>query len=221
MPAAPQYSLMAPTLVAAAVGALLAAALLGSAYERRSVLVVVGAAVLPSLDAALSLVVHGATNAALHTLLLPAVGAGALYWDTELRTDSRLRERYGWRGVRIAWVALASYLVAGIGLAAVTDGANLLYPFHDRFYAVSGRLALSSQDGLVQTYATLGGDGLLAIASPGTTESYHVASWVNPTPGTGLEFGAERRIALVESGWQVVLVLTAAAVLALRRGEVR
>ena len=86
---------MAPTLVTAAFGALLAAALLGAAFDRRSVAVVVAAAVLPDADAAASLVVPGATNALLHTVWIPLVAGGVLYWDTTRREESRLRARYG------------------------------------------------------------------------------------------------------------------------------
>jgi len=212
---------MAPTLVAAAVGALLAAALLGPAFDRRSVALVVLAAVLPDLDAAASVLIQGATNALLHTLLLPAAAVGILLWDVRWRERSALRERYGWRGVRVAWVAIAAYAVAGIGLDLCgAAGANLLYPLHDRFYVVDGRLLLSSREGLVQTYAGLGSDGVLPLASPGTTADHHVASWINPTPGTGVETGVERRVTLVESGWQTVLVLAGAAVLAIRDAEV-
>lgn len=213
---------MAPTLVDAAVGALLAAALLGSAFDRRSLLVVVGAAVLPSFDAAFGLVAGSATNAALHNLWVPAIAAGLLYWDATVRADSLLRERYGWRGVRVAWVAIAAFVVAGIGLAVSTDaGANLLYPVHDRFYALSGELVLSSRDGLEQTYVTVGDGSLLSVGSPGTTATHHVPSWIDPTPATGLQLDAERRLVLVESGWQAVLVLAAAIVTAARTWEVR
>lgn len=213
---------MAPTLVVAAVGALLAAALLGPAFDRRTVAVVVFAAVAPSLDAVLGLVIEGGTNAALHTLLLPGLAVVALYWDTERRDRSALRERFGWRGVRTAWVAITAYVVAGIGLALfVGSGANLLYPLQDRYYVVSGRLAFSTQEGLTQTYLEFGSEGLLPLSSPGTTATHHVESWVNPTPGTGLERGVERRLAIVESGWQAVVVVSGAFVLALRDREVR
>jgi len=213
---------MVPTLVAAAVGVLLAAALLGPAFDRRSLAVVVLAALAPDLDAVLSLAIHGASNAALHTLWIPALAAGALYWDTTRRDSSWLRERHGWWGVRVAWVAIAAYLVAGIGLDLFSaQGANLLYPVHDRFYAVTGRLVYSTEEGLVQTYLTIGGEGLLSIGSPGTTANHHVESWANPTPGTGWDSGVERRVQLVENGWQAIVVFTAAVVLGIRARQKR
>jgi len=207
---------MVPTLVAAAIAALLAAALLGPAFDRRSLGIVVFAALVPDLDAAVSLVVYGATNAAFHSFLLPVAAAGLLYWDTARRERSWLAERYGWRGIRIAWVALAAF-VAAVALDLFSpEGVALFYPIHDRFYAVTGRLVYSTQDGLVQTYVTLGGENVLAVGSPGTTATHHVESWINPTPGTGFETGVERRFPLVERGWQAIVVVAAIAVLAIR-----
>ncbi|SDR38899.1 metal-dependent hydrolase [Natronobacterium texcoconense] len=207
---------MAPTLVNVAVGVLVGLALLGVAFDRRSILLVALVAAIPDLDAVVSLVVHGATNAVFHTLLLPGVAFAALYWDTCRRESSWLRDRWGWYGVRVAWVALAVYVVAGIGVDLFRpEGVNLLYPFHDRFYAVVGRFRLSTHEGLILTFVDRG-DHLLWFTSPGTTADHHVESWINPTPGTGLETGVERRFTLVESGWQLVVVAASIAALAAR-----
>ncbi len=210
---------MAPTLVNVAFGVLIGLALLGAAFDRRSILVVAVAAAVPDLDAVASLVVHGATNALFHNLWLPAIVAGALYWDTRYREESWLHGRYGWYGVRVAWVALAASVVAGIGVDLFRPaGVNLLYPVHDRFYAVVGILLVSTQDGLVQSFVEVG-DGLLWLSSPGTTADYHVPSWVNPTPGTGLEWGVERQLRLVETGWQLVVVVAALVAVTVRLWE--
>jgi hypothetical protein len=212
---------MAPTLVAAAVGALLAAALLGPAFDRRAVAVVVAAAVAPDLDAIASLAVTGATNALFHAVWLPLLGAAALYWDTA-RGDSRLRARFGWRGVRVAWVALAAVLVAGIGTDLFGwSGANLLYPVHDAYYRIDGRLVFSTQEGIVQTFVGLGADGpgILPIASPGTTGTHAIPTFVNPDGRPGLALDADRELSLVRSGWQLVVVAAAAATLAVRFGR--
>ncbi|WP_049928188.1 metal-dependent hydrolase [Halopiger goleimassiliensis] len=209
---------MAPTLVNVAVGVLLGLALLGAAADRRSVLVVALAAALPDLDAVASLVVHGTTNALLHTLLLPGFAFVVLYWDTRYRDRSWLAARYGWYGVRVAWVTLAAFVVAGIGLDLFgSAGVALLYPLHDRFYTVAGRFLLSSDEGVILTFVDSG--ELLPLESPGTTAEHHVATWVNPTPGTGLETGLERELHLVTSGWQLVVVATAAVAAAVRLRE--
>lgn len=211
---------MAPTLVAVAVGVLVGLALLGAAVDRRSIAIVALAAAVPDLDAIVSLAVQGATNAAFHTLLLPGVAFVALYWDTVHRDleTSWLRRRWGWDGVRVAWVSLAAYTVAGIGLDLFSaEGVNLLYPLHDRFYAAVGRFRFSTHEGVILTFIDREA-GLLWLSSPGTSANHHVATWVNPTPGTGLETetGVERRLALVESGWQLVVVAAATVAVAVR-----
>jgi hypothetical protein len=201
---------MPPTLVTVAVGVLLGVSLLGPAFDRRSLAVVAVAAALPDLDAVLSLWINGATNAALHSIFIPAVAAAVLYWDTH-RDASWLRARYGWYGVRVAWVAVAVYAVAGIGLDLFNiSSAAVLYPASDRYFAIVGKLVLSTQDGVVQSYVAFG-DGWLENLTRGTTATRHVETWVNPTPGTSNPPDAERTIRLVDAGWQVVVVATAVA----------
>ncbi len=210
---------MAPTLVNAAFGALLAAALLGAAFDRRSAAIVVAAAILPDLDAVASLVIPGATNALLHTVWIPIVVGGLVYWDTTRREGSWLRTRYGWRGVRVAWVALAAFVVAGIGPELFgLAGVNLLYPVHDAYYLVAGRLVFSTQDGIVQTFVSLSasGPGVLPLESPGTTATYAIPTWVNPDGRPGLALGGERELYLVRTGWQAVVVAAGVAVTAIR-----
>lgn len=212
---------MPPTLVNAAFGALLAAALLGAAFDRRSAAVVTLAAAVPDLDAVASLAVAGATNAVLHTLFIPAAAAAAVHYDTRVRSQeaSWLRRRYGPRGVRVAWVTVTAYLVAGIGLDLFSyEAVNLLYPVHDRFYAVVGWFILSTADGVILTYVDLDA-GILGLHSPGTTATHHVATWVNPTPGTAVTPGAERRLRLFREGWHAVAVAAAAVITAARLRE--
>lgn len=194
---------MPPTLVAVAVGILLGVALLGAAFDRRSITLVSVAAALPDLDALVGPLGMGAANATLHTAFVPIGAAGLLYYDTAIRDGSWIRGRYGWYGIRVAWVAIAAYAVAGIGLDLFSpESAAVLYPLSDRYYAVVGRFLLSTQEGIVQTYVTVD-DGWLELATPGTVETHHVDTWIDPA-------GKERRLRLVESGWQAVVVVTAA-----------
>ncbi len=195
---------MPPTLVNVAVGVLLGVALLGAAFDRRSIAIVAVAAALPDLDSIVGPLVFGAANATLHSLFIPLGAATVLYYDTEIREESWLRGRYGWYGVRVAWVAIAAYAVAGIGLDAFSaEGVAFLYPLSDRYYAIVGRFLLSTQEGVIQTYATID-DGWIELATPGTVETHHVDTWIDPA-------NDERRIRLVESGWQAVVVVTAIA----------
>lgn len=215
---------MAPTLVNAALGAVLAAALLGAAFDRRSVAIVVAAAMAPDLDAVASLVIPGATNALFHAVWIPLFVGAALYWDTAVRNVSWLRERFGWYGVRVAWVALAAFVVAGVGPELFgREGVNLLYPVQDAYYHVRGRLVFSTQEGVVQTFVALSaqGPGILPLQSPGTTASYAIPTWVNPDGRPGLSLGAERELYLVRSGWQLVVVAAATALLAVRFARLR
>ncbi|ERH03318.1 MAG: putative membrane-bound metal-dependent hydrolase [uncultured archaeon A07HR60] len=202
---------MPPTLLSAAFGALLGAGLLGAAFDRRSMTVVTLAAMLPDLDALVSLVVLGATNSLFHNLWLPAIAGVGLYWDSR-RVTPWVRARYGWQGQRVAWVALVAYVGAGIGVDLFSyEGVNLLYPVHDTFYGIAGWLIYSTQEGLIETYLGFGaGEAGLHVA--GTTANHHVATWVNPTPGTGNPDTVERRVTLVNSGWQAIVVVASVAV---------
>lgn len=195
---------MPPTLVNVSVGILLGVALLGTAFNRRSLSIVALVAMVPDFDVLLSAIVPGVTNALLHAVWIPALAAGALYYDTTVRETSWLATRFGWYDVRIAWVATASYLIAGIGLDLFSsESVALFYPLSNRYYAVIGEFVFTTQEGVIQTYVQLG-EGWLGLATPGTTETYRVESWI--TPG-----GGERRIKLIETGWQAVIVATAVA----------
>ena len=195
---------MPPTLVNVAVGVLIGVALLGAAFDRRSVLIVAFAAAAPDLDTVFAFVEIGAPNATLHSVFIPIGAAAVLYYDTQIREESWVRERYGWYGIRVAWVAIAAYAVAGIGFDAFSaESVAFFYPLSDRYFAVVGRFVLSTQDGVVQTYLTVG-EGRLGLASPGTTETHTVETWAKPADG-------ERRIRIVNSGYQAILVVTALA----------
>jgi hypothetical protein len=199
---------MPPTLVTVAVGVLLGVALLGPAFDRRSLALVALAAALPDADAVLSLLIPGATNAALHSVFIPTAAALLVYCDSR-RDASWLRDRYGWDGVRVAWVLVAVYAVAGIGLDLFNvASAAVLYPISDRYFAVVGKLVLSTREGVVQTYVSFG-DDWLAYLTRGTTGTRHVDTWVNPTPGTDNPPDADRSVRLIDSGWQLVVVATA------------
>jgi len=210
---------MPSTVVNVAVGGLLAAALLGAAFDRRAVLAVLAAAAAPDLDAVAAVVVDGAHNALFHTALIPLAAGALLYYDTRVRGRSWLRGRYGWYGVRVAWVALLTYAVAGIGLDLFNvEAANPLYPLHDQFYSVVGHVDITDKRGFVQTVVEVnrGGDGPLVRIGKARGAT---GEFVVPSPFTA---GGDRLFVVVESGWQALLALTGGAVLAarFRLGEV-
>ncbi|WP_435175328.1 metal-dependent hydrolase [Halorussus sp. AFM4] len=164
---------MPSTVVHVALAGLIGTALLAEHFDGKAVAVVMAAVALVDFDVFLGFWIEGAHRAAFHTLLLPALGGALLWADLRgrglPRVQSRLgsgaespalalvsdrslvRARWGARGVRVAWVALVAVAFAGIGLDAFFNGANLLYPVHDRFYTFSGKIFYSTKDGFVQT----------------------------------------------------------------------
>jgi membrane-bound metal-dependent hydrolase YbcI (DUF457 family) len=201
---------MPSTVVHAAVGFTIAAGLLGAYYDRRALGVVLLALLIPETDTMAGWVLDGAHRALLHNLVFTAVAVALLYWETT-RNDSWLRDRFGARGVRVAWVALFVHTFAHLAFDwAHLDGINLLYPLHDRFFELSGEAYLSNTDGFVQTFVEVvqdpetGGRSVDA-GQGGTTEDTHVASPAQPSrepePGP-----VDRRFPVAVQGWQLYLV---------------
>ncbi|MFB9822942.1 metal-dependent hydrolase [Halobaculum roseum] len=201
---------MPSTLVHLALAGLLAAALLReSAFGRRAVAVVLLATVLPDIDSFVSPFLAGAHRSLGHNVLIPVAVVGALAYDTRVRDRSWLRDRWGDAAPHLAWVALAGFAVAGVGLDYVANGVNLFWPVHDQFYSLNGRAGLSNQRGFFQTFVDLTPEEVR------TTENLHYATGVDPSPGDEPE-DVERVFPLVWAGWQLLLVATSVAVLAVR-----
>jgi len=212
-------------LVHAALAGLIAAGLLGRRLDWRALLVVFGVVAFLDLDAFVALVIPNTHRAAFHTLLVPLAGAVLLAVDAR-REDPWLRGRFGRQGVHVAWTAVVVYVVAGIGPDLFTGGANVFYPVYDQFYALDGRIELSTRNGLVQTFVDLspdpsagGGDGGGAASGSsvavGSTDEVHVSSGVDPREGPE-PAGVDRVFPLVRSGLQLLLVLTSAVVVGAR-----
>lgn len=230
---------MPSTLVHVAFGAIVATALLGTAFDRRAVLVVLAVVAAADLDTFAGLVVEGGHRSVGHTLLLPvgaAVlvsldtwGRGRLSW---LGGESWLGTRFEGDGVRVAWVCVVTFLVAAIGLDLVMSGrfggVNLLYPFHDQFYQFDGRAFYSTERGFVQTFVEVtreqtanGGTATTVDAGQkGSTAQVHISNPVDPSKGTEPP-EVERIFPLVAAGWQLWVVATGAFVLAARLWEER
>lgn len=217
---------MPSTLVHFALGLLVGAVALRGRLDRAAVLTIAAAVAIPDLDAFLALVVASAHRSMLHTLLIPAVAAGVTYYDARVRSTSILRERFGDRGVSLAWVWVLVYAVAGVGLDLVTvQGANLFYPVYDQFFEFTGRAYLSTAEGFVQTFVDVslgGGPGGTSggvdvdAGQIGSSEEVFVDTGVNP--GDDPEQGpANRRFPLLVRGWQLALTLASGTILVARR----
>ncbi|MFB6095912.1 MAG: metal-dependent hydrolase [Haloferacaceae archaeon] len=214
---------MPSTLVHVALGGLVGTALLADEFDARAVAVVLVAAALPDLDSFTALVLAGSHRALLHNLLLPALVTGALAYDTrEWRLQNRLagshrslrpgrlRRRLGDRGVVLAWAALAAFVAGGVLPDLFTNGVNVFYPLHDAFYTVDGKLLLSNQRGIVQTFVDLSPPR----PAPSTKDVYYVTG-VDPSPGAEPEH-VERVFPLARGGWQLMLILVSAGVVSAR-----
>ena len=207
---------MPSTVVHAGFAVLLAAGLLEGAYDRRALAVVIVIMVLPEIDSFLGPVMPGAHRTVGHNFVLPAVLGGVLYYDTRVRSTSLLRERYADRGVRIAWVGVFVHFFAHLFLDwAHLEGVNVLWPLHDAFFRLDGELALSTTDGLVQTFVTVDIDP--ATGAPevdaggtGTTDDVHVDNPVQPDVPENLADAEaiDRRFPIAQTGhWLYMIVI--------------
>lgn len=208
---------MAGTVVHLAFSGMIAAGFLGAAYDRRSLLVVLGVTALPDLDSFIALVSVAGHRTVLHTFVIPITAALVLWADTRLRDRSLLRRRWGAWGVRVAWVSVLAYAVSAIGLDMVRAGVNALWPVHDQFYVLDGKIELSDQQGVIQTFVEFGGeDG--SVPSPesvGSSQEINYSTGIDPDP-SGEVADPERIFPVVRAGWELVLLLVGTTVTAAR-----
>jgi len=212
---------MPSTVVHLALAGLIAAALLGHAFDWRALAIVLALVVIPDLDAFGGLIIPGGHRALLHTLLVPVGLAALVYFDTHVRSESWLAGRFGGHGPRVAWVGILAIGFAGIGPDLFGAGANIFYPIHDQFYAFNGKLELSTQRGLVQTFVDLAPDatdgGGTAV---GSTQEVHISSGVDPQRGPE-PATVDRVFPIARSGTKLLLVLTSIVVVGIRLVETR
>ena len=211
---------MPSTLVHVAFGGMIAAALLGSVFDRRALLIVLAVTALPDLDSFIALFFVAGHRTVLHTFLLPILASAVLYADTRLRDRSLLRTRWSRRGIRLAWVSIVALTFAGIGLDFVDHGVNPLWPLHDQFYVLDGRFELSDQRGIVQSYVDLSPETeQTGPQSRGSSQEVNISTGVDPNPGG--EGGGpdpdtvkdpERLFPVVRHGWQLAILVSGTVV---------
>jgi len=224
---------MPSTLVHMAFAGLLAAALLQNTFDRRAILVVMAATAIPDLDSFIALVSVAGHRTVLHTYLLPAALGVALAADTRWRARSVVRRRWGEWGVAVGWMSIVCMAVAGIGLDFIEAGVNPLWPLHDQFYVLNGKVELSDKRGLVQTFVEVdldgggsggggtngsgggGGGPSIAPENIGSSQEVNMSTGVDPDPD-GNQKDPERVFPIVRAGWQLHLLLTGFAVTAAR-----
>ncbi len=128
---------MPSVLVHVALAGLLGTALLGERFDTKAILAVMVVTAAIDLDTVIGIYVPGAHRALFHNVWLVLVPAAVLYWDGHLHSTSVVRARWGAYGTRVLWVILVTVLFAHVLLDAFYNGANLLWPLHDRFYDLS------------------------------------------------------------------------------------
>ncbi|PSQ51032.1 metal-dependent hydrolase [Halobacteriales archaeon SW_6_65_15] len=238
---------MPSTVVHVALAGLVGTALLAEYFDKKAILAVMAAVAFLDLDVFVGLVVSGTHRAAFHTLLLPGLAGLVLLYDLRARKwsvlrerswvgpRSRIRSRWGARGVRVSWVSVVAVTLAGIGPDLFFNGVNLFYPIHDRFYTFSGEILYSNQRGFVQTLVEVNlGDLLERVSEAGsqpgaesgggangggdpapTTENTHYRTGVDPARGEAPE-DVERLFPIAMTGERALLALTGYCVVGLR-----
>jgi inner membrane protein len=207
---------MPSTIVHLAFAGLLASALLGAAFDRRALVVVLAITAIPDLDSFIALYSTAGHRAVLHNAWIPLVGAALLWVDVTVRDQSFVLDRWGDRGVRILWVSFACYLFAHVSLDLVNGLVNVFWPVHDQFYHLDGTLELSDQRGIVQTFFETGGDGgVPAPEGAGSTEEVNLTTGVDPGPA---EDGGdpERIFPVFRAGWELMLFVVGTVTTAAR-----
>jgi inner membrane protein len=207
---------MPSTIVHIAFAGLIAAALLGRSFDRNSILLVLGAVAVIDLDSFIPLVTGFGHRAIFHNLLIPLVASGLVLGDVYVREESYLLDRWGRWGFRVAWVTILCYAVAGV-LLDMTDGVvNLLWPVHDQFYTLSGKIELSDQRGIVQTFIEWSDGGAPTPEAVGSTDDINITTGVDPGEPTEPEEDPERVFPVIGATWELLLFLTGTFVTAMR-----
>ena len=200
---------------------LLAATLLGAAFDRRSLFLSVLVVTFPDVDAFIGLYWQAGHRAATTNFVIPAVLALLIAVDLYVREESYIKDRWGAYGVRVSWFCVVVYAVGHVLLDLITGGANLFWPLYDQFYQLSGHLELSSQRGIVQTFVELpeptaqtsgstsasSGSGGSTTQSMGNSSEIQMSTGVDPTPGQAEPEAVDRVFPIARSGWELVVLV--------------
>jgi hypothetical protein len=202
---------MPSSVVHAGLALLLAVGLLGRFHDRRALALVLAIVILPEIDTAMGWVMAGAHRTVLHTMLIPVILTPLLYWETT-REDSLIRDRWGARGVRIAWVGLLVHAFAHLAIDWThLSGINIAWPLVDRFFNLDGEVYLSTTEGVIQTFVEITtdpdtGTGVIDAGQGGTRAETHVSSPVQPSPDPD-PGPVDRRFPIAVDGWQLYVIL--------------
>lgn len=197
---------------------LLAATLLGAAFDKRSLLLSLLVVTFPDVDAFIGLYWTAGHRAATTNLVIPAALAILIAVDLYVREESVIQGRWGAYGVRVSWFCVVVYAVGHVLLDLITGGANLFWPLYDQFYQLSGHLELSSQRGIVQTFVELpepssgttgggSGTGGSTTQSMGNSSEVQMSTGIDPNPGEAEPENVDRVFPIARSGWELVVLV--------------
>lgn len=199
---------MPATIVHLAFAGMLAAALLGEAFDKKALAIVLCVTAFPDLDSFIALYTAAGHRVALHNVWIPLVWAILLWVDVHVREASLVKERWGDWGIRVMWVSIVCYFVAHLMLDLVDGSVNLFWPVYDQFYTLDGQVELSDQQGIINTFSS---SGIPFLESRGSIEEIRLDTGVDPDP-YGVEEDPERVFPVFRAGWELVLFLTGTAV---------
>jgi membrane-bound metal-dependent hydrolase YbcI (DUF457 family) len=206
---------MPSTIVHTALAGLIGSALLTRFFDLKAILVVMGLTAFIDVDTLLGIWFPGGHRTFLHTLIFPVSLGVLLVWDVKLRDNSYIVEHGGRYGVRVAWVSLITLVASHSLYDAFYNGVNILWPFYDRFFDLSGKLIVSDQRGIVQSFVELDAQGNTV---QGTSETTHYYTGVDPSRGEEPE-NVERAFHVIATGERLVLTVVGFAVVAFRAFE--
>lgn len=208
---------MPSTIVHLALAGLICAGLLGRAFDRKAVGLVLVVVAFPDMDSFVPLVVGFGHRAVFHNLTIPLLAGALILVDVYAREESFLLRRWGRWGLRVAWVAVFCYAFVGV-LLDVTDGVvNPLWPVFDQFYTLEGKIELSDQRGIVQTFIESEEEGSApAPDSVGTTQDVNITTGIDPGPPEEPDQDPERIFPVIGASWELVVFLTGTFVTAMR-----
>ena len=208
---------MPSTIVHLAFAGLIAAALLGEAFDRKSVLIVMAVVAFPDLDSFIDLFAPYGHRVVFHNIWIPMLAGFVVFLDVYVREESYILDRWGEWGYRVAWVSIFCYLVAHVLLDMADGSVNLFWPVHDQFYTLSGEIELSNQHGIVQTFIEWGnGNGTPTPEARGSTEDVDITTGVAPGEAPEPEADPERTFPVIGATWELILFLTGTFVTAMR-----
>ncbi|MFC6973493.1 hypothetical protein ACFQL1_00560 [Halomicroarcula sp. GCM10025709] len=198
---------------------LLAATLLGAAFDRRSLLLALAVVTFPDIDSFIALFSEVGHRAALTNLVIPAMLAALLVIDLHVREESLIRARWGLRGqsgvvlcvrlrgrtrpVRRCQRWREPPLADPRPVLSVQGTARTVYPAGDRPDLRRDGHERGSGGGSGGS----GGGGLPTPNAMGNSSEIQMDTAVDPDPSGTADGPVDRIFPVARGGWQLYLLV--------------